>query len=73
MLILTRSEQQDLRIGDEIVIKVLGVRGDQVRIGIHAPREIQILRSEVVDRVRPHPTRGILGTLVDTIRRRSEK
>ncbi|MCU4185047.1 carbon storage regulator CsrA [Acidiferrimicrobium sp. IK] len=47
MLVLTRSANQSIVIGHDIVLTVLEVRGDQVRIGIDAPREIQVHRMEV--------------------------
>ena len=47
MLILTRRPQEILRIGDDIKIIVLGIKGNQVRIGIAAPDEISVHREEV--------------------------
>ena len=47
MLVLTRKPNQSLRIGDEIVVTVLAVRGSSVRIGIEAPRAIGIVRTEI--------------------------
>jgi carbon storage regulator len=47
MLILTRRPHQALIIGGDIQIKVLGVIGDRVRIGITAPREVKVLRQEL--------------------------
>jgi carbon storage regulator len=48
VLVLTRRPNQSIVIGDgEIVITVLEVRGDQVRLGIKAPREVQVHRDEV--------------------------
>ncbi|MFN8025631.1 MAG: carbon storage regulator [Acidimicrobiia bacterium] len=44
MLVVTRSENQSVMIGTDIVVTVLEVRGDQVRIGIQAPREVSIQR-----------------------------
>ena len=51
MLILTRRIGEMLMIGDEIKITVLGVRGNQVRIGIDAPKDISVHRKEVYDQV----------------------
>ena len=50
MLILTRKPGQSIIIGEDIVVQVLGVKGLQVRIGIDAPREINIIRDELLER-----------------------
>jgi carbon storage regulator len=47
VLVLTRRANQSIMIGDDIVVTVLDVRGDQVRIGIKAPREVGVHREEV--------------------------
>lgn len=47
MLVLTRRSQQSIMIGSDIVITVLDVRGDQVRIGVTAPRDVVVHRDEV--------------------------
>lgn len=52
MLILTRRTGQTLYIGDEITITVLGVQGNQVRIGINAPKHVKIFREELIERLR---------------------
>jgi len=49
MLILTRKKDETMVVGHEVRVKVLGVSGNQVRIGIEAPREISIMRSELLD------------------------
>lgn len=49
MLVLTRKVEESILIGDDIEIMVLGVSGDKVRIGINAPREIDVFRKEVMD------------------------
>lgn len=51
MLVLTRRANQSIMIGQDIVVTVLEVRGDQVRIGIKAPRDIDVHREEVFDAV----------------------
>lgn len=48
MLILTRRIGEALIIGDDVVINVLGVKGNQVRLGIDAPKHIKILREELI-------------------------
>ncbi|HUG84604.1 MAG TPA: carbon storage regulator CsrA [Euzebya sp.] len=47
MLVLTRRANESIMIGDDIVITVLDVRGDQIRIGIRAPRSVPVHREEV--------------------------
>lgn len=47
MLVLTRQPNQSIVIGDDIVVTVLEVRGDQVRIGVRAPRSVSVHREEV--------------------------
>lgn len=48
MLVLTRRPHQSIHIGDDIVVTVLEVKGDQIRIGISAPRDVQVHREEVL-------------------------
>lgn len=52
MLILTRRAGETLAIGDDIAITVLGVKGNQVRLGIKAPKEVAVHRQEIVERIR---------------------
>ena len=52
MLILTRKTNETLMVGDDVTVTVLGVKGNQVRIGVNAPREIAVHREEVYDRIR---------------------
>ncbi len=47
MLVLTRKSQQQIKVGDDIVITILKVRGKQVQVGIEAPRNVRVLRGEV--------------------------
>ncbi|MCC5833028.1 MAG: carbon storage regulator [Chlamydiales bacterium] len=49
MLVLTRKAEQKIRIGNNIVITVLKVQGDQVSIGIEAPKDLQIVREELLN------------------------
>lgn len=51
MLILTRRVGETLIIGDDVVITVLGVKGNQVRIGINAPKDVSIHREEIYNRI----------------------
>jgi carbon storage regulator len=57
MLVLTRKTNQSIRIGDDIQITVLSVSGDKVRIGIDAPRDIDVFREEVLETSKPEPPR----------------
>ncbi|MEK4802770.1 carbon storage regulator CsrA [Oceanobacillus sp. FSL K6-0118] len=47
MLILTRKKNESIQIGDDIEIKVLGIEGDQVKLGIAAPKSVEIHRKEI--------------------------
>ena len=52
MLILTRRIGETLMVGDEVTVTVLGVKGNQVRLGVNAPKEIAIHREEIYERVK---------------------
>jgi carbon storage regulator len=51
MLILTRRVGESVMIGDEVVVTVLGIKGNQVRIGIKAPKNVAVHRQEIFERI----------------------
>ena len=51
MLILTRRVGESLMVGDDITITVLGIKGNQVRIGVNAPKDVAVHREEIYNRI----------------------
>lgn len=51
MLILTRRVSESIKIGDNVTVTVLASKGNQIRIGIDAPRDIEVHRQEIYDRI----------------------
>ena len=51
MLVLTRNKDESIKIGDDIEITIVDVRGNKVRIGITAPKEIQVHRKEIYEAI----------------------
>jgi carbon storage regulator len=61
MLILTRRVGETIMIGSNVAVTVLGVRGNQVRIGINAPRDVAVHREEIYERIRNERSRDTTG------------
>ena len=62
MLVLTRKIGEQIRIGDTVTVRVLEVRGSQVRLGVDAPADVRIYREEIYHPEREHPEREANGT-----------
>lgn len=61
MLILTRKVGESLMIGDEVNVTVLGIKGNQVRIGVNAPKHVSVHREEIYQRIQ----QGVGDVLAD--------
>lgn len=61
MLILTRRVGETLMVGDEVSITVLGVKGNQVRLGVNAPKTIAVHREEIYARIQQEKEGGDKG------------
>lgn len=59
MLVLSRKKDEKIVIGDNISIMVVEIRGDKVRLGIEAPRDVSVHRREVYDAIKRRETEGI--------------
>jgi carbon storage regulator len=59
MLILTRRVGEALMIGDDVTITVLGVKGNQVRVGVNAPKEVAVHREEILNRIEESAPREV--------------
>lgn len=69
MLVLTRKPNEQIRIGDSITISVIRMKGNAVSIGIEAPRDVRVLRGELMPREMPSPTPADAPRGADSARR----
>jgi len=68
MLILTRRVGETVMIGNDVTVTVLGVKGNQVRVGVNAPRDVAVHREEIFERIKreEHDTTGTATTATST-------
>jgi carbon storage regulator len=73
MLILTRRPGESVKIGDDITVTVLGVRGNQLRLGFTAPQNVAVHREEVYERIRSerlaHVSQALSGSFAAGVHR----
>ncbi|WP_071393509.1 carbon storage regulator CsrA [Bacillus tuaregi] len=67
MLVLTRKKGQTIRIGDEIEITVVATANDQVKIGIQAPKNVEILRQELFEEIQAENKAATTSASVDNL------
>ena len=66
MLILTRRVGEAVMIGNEVTVTILGVKGNQVRVGVNAPRDVAVHREEIFERIKREDQAGDSGRSTDS-------
>lgn len=74
MLVLTRKSGEAIQIGDDIEISIVSVKGDQVKLGINAPKDVEILRKEIVVQIQEENKQAsiVLGDLMKLIGKKED-
>lgn len=69
MLILSRKTDQQIKIGDNITITIIDIKGDQVKIGVEAPKDVKVFRQEVFNAIKNENTQAavVSGEAVDVL------
>ncbi|MBO4728678.1 MAG: carbon storage regulator CsrA, partial [Spirochaetaceae bacterium] len=62
MLILTRKTNEKIRIGNDITITIIEVRGDQVKVGVEAPKDVKVFRQEVFNAIQNENRAAVVNT-----------
>jgi carbon storage regulator len=65
MLILTRRVGETVMIGSDVTVTVLGVKGNQVRVGVNAPRDVAVHREEIFERIKREQQAGLQAGQVE--------